>query len=297
MAPLPRNPGANKQFGVRMTRAASAVADRLSRIGLGRLTRQARRLLARLTGDKLTVQAHGVTITGSFSNHYQYLLQLPDGGPHPYQLELFIDRVRPGTTVADVGAHIGVYTTLAATAVGASGHVIAVEPDARNAELLRQNLAANDVAERVEIVEAAASDANGTVRFFLDQADATGTMGSLWKDPLATSRPVEMPAVRLDDALAAHQPDLVKFDVQGAELAALRGMEKTLKRSVPETIFVELNGAALERAGSSGAELVATLHGFGLTVWLIDEGERRLVAVDDDVPGTLATKNLLCPRA
>jgi FkbM family methyltransferase len=250
-----------------------------------------------LTGDRLTVQAHGATIRGSYSNHYQYLLQLPTGGPHPYQLELFVDRVGPGTTVVDVGAHIGVYTTLAAQRVGPAGRVIAVEPDARNVEILRQNLTANGVEERVEILEVAASDANDSVRFFLDEAEATGTMGSQWRDPLAASRPVEIPTVRLDDALTRQEPDLVKIDVQGAELAALRGMRETLERSPPESIFVELNRAALERAGSSGDELVASLRRLGLDVWLIEEARRALVPIDGLAPGSLVTENLLCTRA
>ena len=105
MAPLR---GTN-QLRLQATRAASSIADLLSRIGPGRVTRRARLLLARITGDRLSVEVHGVTVSGTYSRHYQYLLQLPAGGPHPYQLELFVDRVEPDATILDVGAHIDRY--------------------------------------------------------------------------------------------------------------------------------------------------------------------------------------------
>ena len=293
MAPLR---GTN-QLRLQATRAASSIADLLSRIGPGRVTRRARLLLARITGDRLSVEVHGVTVSGTYSRHYQYLLQLPAGGPHPYQLELFVDRVEPDATILDVGAHIGVYATLAAQRVGSAGRVIAVEPDARNVEILRANLVANAVEERVEIIEAAASDANGTVRFYLDEAEATGTMGSQWEDPLADSRPAEIPAVRLDDVLGESEPDLVKIDVQGAEVAALRGLQGTFERYPPKVIFVELNRAALERAGSSGDELVASVRSLGLEVWFIDEARREPILIEGAPPSSMVTENLLCTRA
>ena len=293
MAPLR---GTN-QLRLQATRAASSIADLLSRIGLGRVTRRARLLLARITGDRLSVEVHGVTVSGTYSRHYQYLLQLPAGGPHPYQLELFVDRVEPDATILDVGAHIGVYATLAAQRVGSAGRVIAVEPDARNVEILRANLVANAVEERVEIIEAAASDANGTVRFYLDEAETTGTMGSQWEDPLADSRPAEIPAVRLDDVLGESEPDLVKIDVQGAEVAALRGLQGTFERYPPKVIFVELNRAALERAGSSGDELVASVRNLGLEVWFIDEARREPILIEGAPPSSMVTENLLCTRA
>ena len=289
--------GGTKQLRVQATRAAASLADILSRIGLGGLTRRARLLMARLTGDRMTVQVGSATIVGSYSNHYRYLLQLSAGGSHPYQLELFVDRIRTGTTVLDVGAHIGVYTTLSAQLVGSTGQVIAVEPDRRNVEILRENLAANDLSERVEILEVAASDANETIRFFLDEAETTGTMGSQWEDPLAKSRPVEIPTVRLDEVLGSSAPDLIKLDVQGAELAALRGMRKTLERGPPEAVFAELNREALERAGAGADELVASLRSLGLEVWFIDEERRELVAIEGRAPSSLVTENLLCTRA
>src|SRR5258708_3604720 len=72
--------------------------------------------------------------------------------------------VRPGTTVLDVGAHAGFYTLALAARVGSEGQVIAIEPDTRNASLLRRHLAMNRV-ENVRLIEAAACDHDGTVRF------------------------------------------------------------------------------------------------------------------------------------
>ena len=286
----------SQSLRVHATRAGAKVADLLSRVGLGSLTRSARLLLARVTGDELIVDAHGARIAGSYSRHYQYLIQLP-GGPHPYQLELFLDHIDQGMTVLDVGAHIGTYTTLAAQRVGRGGNVVAVEPDPRNVATIRRNLALNGIEDRVEIIEAVAGDSGGTVRFFFDEAEATGTMGSRWRDPVAESREVEVPSIRLDDELGELTPDVVKIDVQGAEVATLQGMRKILERGTPSAVFVELNQAALERAGSESRELLAVLAEAGLKAFLIDEARRETTELDGGAPEMPETENLIClPR-
>lgn len=262
-------------------------------MGLGRFTRWARLRLARLTGDELIAETHGARIAGTYSSHYQYLVQLP-GGPHPFQLQLFVDHIRPGMTVLDVGAHIGVYTTLAARRVGPAGHVVAVEPDARNAELVRKNATLNGVTERVRIVEAAAGETAGTVRFYRDEAEATGTMGSRWQDPLAESRAVDVRAVRLDEVLDDLAPDVVKVDVQGSEVSALNGLRETLGRGKLRAAFVELNAPALERAGSSAEELLALLRDLELEPMLIDEERGTTVGLSEGAPAAEETENLIC---
>ena len=86
-------------------------------------------------------------------------------------------------------------------------------------------------------------------------------------------------------------------DVQGAEVAALRGLQGTFERYPPKVIFVELNRAALERAGSSGDELVASVRSLGLEVWFIDEARREPILIEGAPPSSMVTENLLCTRA
>ena len=62
-------------------------------------------------------------------------------------------------------------------------------------------------------------------------------------------------------------------------------------------IFVELNRTALERGGSSGDELVASVRSLCLEVWFIDEAQREPILIEGAPPNSMVTENLLCTRA
>ncbi len=90
--------------------------------------------------------------------------------------------------------------------------------------------------------------------------------------------------------------DVVKLDIEGGEVAALRGMRKTLERARPGlTVFAECNPPLLERSGSSAAELVELLLGHGLDVRWIDE-ERGTVRPLDEIDWSHGYLNLYCRR-
>ncbi len=98
------------------------------------------------------------------------------------------------------------------------------------------------------------------------------------------------------DAAVATPVDVVKLDVEGAETAALRGLAGLLDGDAPpRTIFVECHPELLERAGSSQAELVATLTGAGYRVEWIDESTGRTVPLSE--PWSAPYVNLRCVRS
>lgn len=94
----------------------------------------------------------------------------------------FFERIlRPGLTVVDVGANIGLYTALAARAVGPAGRVIALEPEPETFGFLMQTIAANAFTN-VEPHQLAASAAPGAARLFRNP-DNRGD-SRLYDDPL-----------------------------------------------------------------------------------------------------------------
>src|SRR5213596_1475545 len=139
---------------------------------------------------------------------------------------LVVDAVDGQTTFVDGGAHIGVYTLLAARC---AARVIAFEPDPYNFAALRRNIAAAGC-ENVEIRAQAVADRNGRATF---RAFRSTFSGSLLPREMDEYREFETEIVRLDDALA--DVDLrtlvVKLDVEGAEPLALLGMQQTLKNT------------------------------------------------------------------
>jgi FkbM family methyltransferase len=153
-------------------------------------------------------------------------------GTHEWpQRELLGRLLPPGGVFLDVGAHVGLYTLALA---GKASRVFAVEPNPAAAAQLRANLALNGITN-VDVVETAAWDETA----LLDLANPQPQTGEVsgWMRTL----PAEDGAIwgqRLDVALDPDRLDLVKVDVEGADLHALRGMSGLLHEHRP-ILFVE----------------------------------------------------------
>lgn len=146
----------------------------------------------------------------------------------------------------DVGANVGLYTLLFARY---TGHVYAFEPLPRNVQLLSRTVELNG-ARNVTIVPCAVSDSTGLATFEEGNNWATGKLSSGGKQPVAT--------VSLDHFVSVCQvhPDLVKIDVEGAELAVLEGARHMLASRRP-AILLSTHGAAVR---DRCLEFVTTLN-------------------------------------
>ncbi len=164
--------------------------------------------------------------------------------------------VSPGDVVADVGANVGLYAVAIARRVGRTGRVIAYEPDAGNAELLRRNLALNGWADVVEVRDVAVGSERGEIPFVSDRQQSRF-------DPAGASR---VRVVTLDDEL--DQLALLKIDVEGFECAVLQGARRVLAddRRRPRRIFVEAHLARLPELGLTEDDLTAALQLAGYRV-------------------------------
>ena len=161
-------------------------------------------------------------------------------GCYPWQLaedRLSLRFLRPGDTVWDIGANIGYTALLYAHAVGAQGHVLAVEPGRRSFAILERTLA--DVA-RVAALQAAISDAPGSVWFadaeLLDRASIQPSGEGAYR----------VDAVTLDELEVRHAPapDFIKIDVEGHEPAVLRGGKRLISSRLPLIEFEALDATA-----------------------------------------------------
>jgi len=165
--------------------------------------------------------------------------------------------VKPGMTVVDVGANVGLYTLFMAGLVGPTGRVIAFEPDPELVEMLRENCAANRFTN-VEIHNCAlGAEPDRLVLHRLTLNSGENHLGSMERG--AFRRPVEVVVATFDSLLPDVRPDFVKVDVQGWELKVLKGMKQALTASRPR-VFVELWPEGLRRAGNSPKELYAFIR-------------------------------------
>lgn len=186
--------------------------------------------------------------------------------PEARTLEVFLARVRAGMTVIDVGSNIGLYTLPVAARVGPSGRVIAIEPNPIVARRLRENLARNWF-HNVSVIEAAATDVRGTLQLHLgDDSECSSLYGE------AGFGSIDVRATTVDEqvqAAALPRVDLLKIDVEGAELSALRGAEQLLAGPDPPVLLVEANPVTLRAAGTSIAALRDCIESFGYRISVV----------------------------
>lgn len=171
----------------------------------------------------------------------------------------FVETVRPGDVVVDVGANVGYYTLIAGKLVGDEGRVYAFEPDPKGFELLQRNVRLNGL-DNVIVEQKAVSNENGTLRLFLSEENKGDHRVY---DPDGEGRAsVEVDAVRLDDYFdgVEESVDFVKIDTQGAEFAILEGMQETLRTSDDVVMAIEYSPRHLAGFGATGIQVIQLLN-------------------------------------
>jgi FkbM family methyltransferase len=243
-----------------------------------------RRMLLLMTGDanrleldfevpngtinpiRLRVPSHDITLTPTLMmGDYEFTAR-----------EAFLRLVPTGGTVIDVGANIGLYSLLAASAVGPAGAVYAFEPIADNIELARQNIDLNDAGNVVRLITKAVGDRSGTLTMYRSP-DRPGTHSAGYR----TDLPEQVEMVSLDDwidATGLTSTDVVKIDVEGYDGFVLEGALATLHRYRP-TLLIEWAPAHLRACGYDPARLAQHLFGLGGVCLAVNERRQKLYPV------------------
>lgn len=175
--------------------------------------------------------------------------------------EHLVEQLRSSRCFADVGALVGYYTCLAAK-LRPEAEVHAFEMDADNVRLLERNVELNGF-DNVIAVEAAVADKAGTLRY----APRSGGGGvfklASFGTQLDPSLLRDVATVSLDDHFAGgNDPDLLKIDVEGAEMLVLRGMRRILDQARPR-VFVEVHPNTIQGFGSRADDVLDLLESYG----------------------------------
>ena len=215
------------------------------------------------------------------------------GGPRVYtsygeveraEYAFYIRYLRPGMTVFDVGANVGELAILFSRFVGPEGRVYAFEPGPATFEKLRAVLEAM-AARNVVAENAAVADGEGT-RAFHVYDEAHSELNSLGRRPLEkyglnlTSTTEEVRALTIDaycEREGIGSIDLLKVDVEGAELQVLRGAHRMLQERRVRRLLFEFGQTTFDM-GNSPREIEGFLRGVGYRV-------RNLVRGDPPFPG------------
>lgn len=145
------------------------------------------------------------------------------------QRKLFCEAIKPGSTVLDVGANVGIYTLLAAKR---GARVFAIEADPKTVEMLRHNIELNGFEDRVTVFPMAVGEREGTVTLYRHEENRGHSNLFDGVDPVAVP-------CRTIDSLDLPPIDVCKMDIEGSELSALKGMEATIRRSPEMKLLIE----------------------------------------------------------
>jgi FkbM family methyltransferase len=151
--------------------------------------------------------------------------------------EAMLRHVPPGGVFYDVGANLGFFALLGAHMTGPEGRVLAFEPAPDNAAAIRHNAEVNALLN-VEVVEKAVAAAGGEGRLQVVDDQSWSKLEEYGAHP-GTEQVLDVPVIALDEEIAAGAlppPDVVKIDVEGAEIAVLEGMARTLAEHRPAII-------------------------------------------------------------
>jgi FkbM family methyltransferase len=197
----------------------------------------------------------------------------------------------PASTFLDAGANVGYYTLFAARCLGPGGRVLAFEPDPWSRSLLERRLRRRDPRRHaaVEVYPQALGERAALATLHCSRTNRADNRLHLGSGSAAREH-VEVEIVRFDELADRHglsPPESVKVDVQGAELALLRGMERTLARRLPRWVLLEFSPTLLRDAGEDPLELFALAERHGLAVRELDAAGRRREIAD---PARLVTE-------
>ena len=187
----------------------------------------------------------------------EYFRVIHHGGETDY-LEAMLAKLRSDDILFDIGANIGMVSLHA----GKICKTVAFEPDPSFRERLEGNKRLNpDCVLTVESI--AISDSDSSVELFTEGAD--GNSPSLIRG--IKSQSVLVQSRTLDSLISEGRlprPSVIKMDIEGAEILALRGgREFLLSEDRPRTLFIEVHDTFLPDFGSTTFEVEELLKEFG----------------------------------
>ena len=183
-----------------------------------------------------------------------------------------------GDTFVDVGANFGTFSLLASRIVGATGRVIAIEPQPELASMIRESLLLSHVSN-CEVHQIASGAELGEASLLVPRDDS-GRAGFFPAfSGKASHQSMTVPVGTLDAMLTGNSRPgklVIKIDVEGSEIDVLNGGAETIHDRRP-AILIELNPWSARAAGRTPRDVVAALESFGYSTFATAESWPRTI--------------------
>jgi len=183
--------------------------------------------------------------------------------------------VNKGDIVLDLGTNVGETLLNFAKLVGEDGFVYGFEPDEINFANVQKNIELNEF-ENIHVFNFGISDTRETLKLYRVDPHNLG-MNRILSDTEAAGFDdfTTIETRTLDDVVAENgmfRVDVIKIDIEGYEMHALRGSHNVLKKFKPR-LFIEVGYTRMIKNGTSPNEVIELLNGLGYTVYHADSDE------------------------
>jgi FkbM family methyltransferase len=193
--------------------------------------------------------------------------------------------IEKGMTVIDIGAMIGLYTLKFSSLVGSSGHVYSFEPEPLAADFLHKNVKINQCSN-VTIIQKAVADKKGASSFVTSRSLALGPVGGFLRSDQHLGD-LSVDVLTLDDFFSElnwPSVDLIKMDIDGAEILALRGMKELSQRNPDLKLIMEFDPRWAAYVAASFEEITNLLIKLGFVRGQIIERKLKTFYLKDGLP-------------
>jgi len=187
--------------------------------------------------------------------------------------------LKPGMLFFDIGANLGQYTLLAAKRVGTEGQVHSFEPCNRMFAEMEFNVKLNELSNICVLNKTALSNKVGTAKLSRYEAgsEVYGSLGAQYQSDTPIIDHEVVKTTTLDtyvEEKGIDRIDLIKMDIEGAELLALQGSEHTLSKSIAPAIVLEMADFNTVGFGYQAIEIWDYLEMLGYNMYFFDKHGR-----------------------
>jgi FkbM family methyltransferase len=179
-------------------------------------------------------------------------------------LARFLGELRPGDIVFDIGANIGTHTVAFAKVVGEEGRVASFEPEPITAGRLERNIELNGL-NNVTLMRCALGERESIEMLYVDSRSGSGQHSLCPQEGRSAE---EVRVLQGDELVRSGQlssPNVMKIDVEGAELGVIAGLEESLANESCRLVFCEVHNAILEKGGQDPKGIDRMLREAGFT--------------------------------
>lgn len=185
----------------------------------------------------------------------------------PLTYEFLRRSVKPGSLCLDIGAHVGIYALSLARWAGPNGKVFAFEPSPETRAVLESNIHRNRFDDRIGVIPKGVSDRQSDATFFAADLAGFSRLGEPNPERLESHKSFNVSLTTIDAFCAERniRPNWILIDIEGYEVAALKGARQTVASGRGKLgIVVEMHPFLWNSAGTSKEEFSSLLADYTL---------------------------------